>query len=36
MYLGDITSVYLALLNGIDPGPVEKIESLKGKLAELK
>ncbi len=35
MYLGDIASVYLALLNGINPGPVEKIESLKAELKKL-
>ncbi len=35
MYLGDITTVYLAILNGIDPGPVEKIDSLKSELAKL-
>ncbi len=35
MYLGDVASVYLALLSGIDPGPVEKIESLKAELAKL-
>lgn len=35
MYLGDITSVYLALMNGIDPSPVEKIQLLKDKLAKL-
>ena len=29
MYLGDIASVYLALLYEINPSPVEKIESLK-------
>ncbi len=36
MYLGDIASVYLALLSGINPGPVEKIESLKVELKKLK
>ncbi|MBM3702602.1 MAG: bifunctional phosphoglucose/phosphomannose isomerase [Actinobacteria bacterium] len=35
MYLGDIVSVYLALLAGIDPGPVEKIQSLKAELSKL-
>jgi len=35
MYFGDIVSVYLALLEGIDPGPVEKIQSLKAELAKL-
>lgn len=32
--LGDYVSLYLALLNGVDPGPVEMIERLKGRLAE--
>lgn len=36
MYLGDIASVYLALLYGINPGPVEKIESLKAELKKIK
>lgn len=31
--LGDYTALYMALLRGIDPGPVEIIESLKGRLA---
>ncbi len=35
MYLGDIASVYLALLTGVDPTPVIKIESLKAELAKL-
>ncbi len=35
LYLGDIASVYHAILNGIDPTPVEKIESLKKELAKL-
>ena len=35
MYLGDMVSVYLALLAGIDPSPVEKIQSLKAELAKL-
>ena len=35
MYLGDIASVYLALLAGVDPTPVVKIESLKAELAKL-
>jgi glucose/mannose-6-phosphate isomerase len=35
MYLGDITSVYLALLAGIDPSPVGKIQLLKAELAKL-
>jgi len=36
MYLGDIASVYLALLYGIDPSPVVKIESLKAELKKIK
>ncbi len=32
--LGDYVSLYLALLNDVDPGPVEMIERLKGRLAE--
>jgi glucose/mannose-6-phosphate isomerase len=35
MYLGDMASVYLALLAGIDPSPVEKINILKSELAKL-
>ncbi|MBM3709895.1 MAG: bifunctional phosphoglucose/phosphomannose isomerase [Actinobacteria bacterium] len=35
MYLGDITSVYLALLGGVDPTPVERISVLKAELAKL-
>ncbi len=34
MYLGDITSVYLALLSGVDPTPVERISVLKSELAK--
>jgi glucose/mannose-6-phosphate isomerase len=34
MYLGDYTSVYLAILRGIDPTPVEPIEELKKKMVE--
>lgn len=34
IYLGDFTSVYLAILNGVDPTPVERIKLLKEKLAE--
>jgi len=30
--LGDLVSVYLAILNRIDPTPVEEIESLKKRL----
>jgi glucose/mannose-6-phosphate isomerase len=32
--LGDFTSVYLAIHNGVDPTPVEKIEQLKAALAK--
>lgn len=35
IYLGGITSVYLALLNGVDPTPIDKIITLKTKLAEI-
>ena len=35
MYLGDITSVYLALLAGVDPTPVDRISVLKAELAKL-
>jgi glucose/mannose-6-phosphate isomerase len=35
LYLGDIASVYHALLTGVDPTPVVKIESLKKELAKL-
>ncbi len=31
--LGDWVSYYLAILNGVDPTPVDAIETLKGKLA---
>ena len=31
--LGDLTSLYLAVLGGVDPGPVEVIERLKSELA---
>lgn len=34
VYLGDFTSVYLAILNGIDPTPVDRIQLLKAKLVE--
>jgi len=33
IYSGDYTSLYLAFLYGIDPGPVEVIDYLKGELA---
>ncbi len=32
--LGDWTSYYLAVLNGVDPAPVEAIEYLKGRLSD--
>ncbi|WP_445151826.1 bifunctional phosphoglucose/phosphomannose isomerase [Baekduia sp. Peel2402] len=32
--LGDLVSVYHAALRGVDPGPVELIDSLKSRLAE--
>jgi len=35
MYLGDIASVYLALLYGVDPTPVDRIAILKSELAKL-
>lgn len=35
MYLGDIASVYLALLAGVDPTPVNRISVLKAELAKL-
>ena len=31
--LGDLVSIYLAVLRGVDPGPVEVIEQLKEELA---
>jgi glucose/mannose-6-phosphate isomerase len=34
IYLGDFVSVYLALLYGVDPSPVERISVLKKRLAE--
>ena len=30
--LGDLVSVYLAVLRGVDPTPVEEIEGLKARL----
>jgi len=33
--LGDMISVYLAVLNGVDPTPVEKIEYLKNHMAQI-
>jgi len=35
MYLGGISSVYLALLNNINPTPVSKIDALKAELAKV-
>lgn len=32
IYLGDMVSFYLAILNGIDPTPIEKIQMLKDQL----
>jgi len=32
-FLGDLASVYLAFLNGVDPTPVAEIEALKAQLA---
>ena len=34
IYFGDLTSYYLALLNGVQPATVEPIDTLKAKLAE--
>ncbi|MDQ1434618.1 MAG: glucose/mannose-6-phosphate isomerase [Actinomycetota bacterium] len=34
MYVGDWTSCYLALLNDVDPGPIDAIFELKARLAE--
>jgi glucose/mannose-6-phosphate isomerase len=34
MYLGDVTSMYLAILNGVDPTPVERIQELKRRLKD--
>lgn len=33
--LGDVTSVYLAILNGVNPTPVDLVEKLKKELREL-
>jgi glucose/mannose-6-phosphate isomerase len=35
IFWGDMASVYLAVLNGIDPTPVEKIDYLKSQMAKL-
>lgn len=34
MYYGDFVSTYLAILNGVDPTPVQKIETLKKRLKD--
>ena len=34
VYIGDFVSFYLAILNGIDPTPVEKITAIKRELAK--
>jgi len=34
IFLGDMTSYYLALLNQVDPTPVERIKFLKSKLGD--
>ncbi len=34
VFLGDLVSVYLALLRGVDPTPVESIANLKRRMAE--
>jgi glucose/mannose-6-phosphate isomerase len=33
--LGDLVSVYLAVLRGVDPGPVQVLDDLKASLAQL-
>lgn len=33
MHIGDLASIYLAILRGVDPTPTETINSLKGELA---
>lgn len=33
IYLGDFVSFYLAILNGVDPAPIERISLLKGMLS---
>ena len=35
MYIGDFVSYYLAILNNIDPAPVETIDYLKKELAKI-
>jgi len=34
IFIGDLTSLYLAVLNGVDPTPVAKIDTLKQRLAQ--
>jgi len=36
IYIGDFISLYLALLNNVDPTPVEKVMYLKNKLAKVR
>ena len=33
--LGDLVSIYLAALRGVDPGPVKALDELKAALAKL-
>jgi len=33
VFLGDLVSLYLAVLRGVDPGPVEMLERMKSTLA---
>ena len=35
MYIGDFVSYYLAILNNIDPAPVETIDYLKKELGKI-
>ena len=35
VYLGDFTSLYLAMLNGVDPGSIDSIDTLKADLEKL-
>jgi glucose/mannose-6-phosphate isomerase len=35
LILGDFTSYYLALLNGVNPSPVDRIERFKKLLADM-
>jgi glucose/mannose-6-phosphate isomerase len=34
--LGDLVSVYMAVLRGVDPGPVPTLDAIKGELAQLR